>query len=63
MIDSYGRTPPCSLVAVTQCSEHFHDVQLENLSPDTTYYYQIPSLNGTTESPVLSFTTARGTYK
>ena len=30
------------------------------MKPDTTYYYKIPAANGTTESDVLSFTTARG---
>lgn len=57
---TYDRTPPCSLIAaVTQCSQFFHEVQLPGLEPDTTYYYQIPAANGTTESDVLSFTTAR----
>ncbi|TPX07727.1 uncharacterized protein E0L32_010623 [Thyridium curvatum] len=57
---SYDRTPPCSMVAaVTQCSQFFHEVQLTNLKPDTTYYYQIPAANGTTQSEILSFTTAR----
>jgi hypothetical protein len=57
---SYDRTPPCSMVAaVTQCSQFFHDVQINNLRPDTKYYYQIPAANGTTASSVLSFTTAR----
>ncbi|KAK9388189.1 acid phosphatase [Lipomyces mesembrius] len=56
---TYDRTPPCSAVAVTQCSQFFHDVQIGGLQPDTTYYYQVPSANGTTASDVLSFTTAR----
>lgn len=56
---SYDRTPPCSLVSVTMCSQYFHEVQLKNLRPDTTYYYQIQAANGTTASDVLSFTTAR----
>lgn len=34
-------------------------MQVENLQPGTTYYYQIQANNGTTESQVLSFTTAR----
>jgi hypothetical protein len=56
---SYDRTPPCSLIAaVTQCSQFFHEVQIGGLKPGTTYYYQIPAANGTTESDVLSFTTA-----
>ncbi|KAF2491562.1 hypothetical protein BU16DRAFT_468597 [Lophium mytilinum] len=55
----YDRTPPCSEVVVTQCSQFFHDVQITNLKPDTTYYYQIPSANGTTTSHVMSFKTAR----
>ncbi|KAJ7725426.1 Metallo-dependent phosphatase-like protein [Mycena maculata] len=56
---TYDRTPPCSDVHVTQCSQFFHDVQLWNLQPATTYYYSIPGGNGTTPSPVLSFTTSR----
>lgn len=56
---SYDRTPPCSQVVVTQCSQHFHEVQLANLKPDTSYYYKISAANGTTASEVLSFTTAR----
>lgn len=55
---SYNRTPPCSLVSATQCSQFFHDVQIEDLKPGTTYNYQIAASNGTTASPVLSFTTA-----
>lgn len=56
---SYDRTPPCSLAAVTMCSQYFHEVQLHDLLPDTTYYYQITAANGTTESNVLKFTTAK----
>ncbi|KAL6825324.1 Metallo-dependent phosphatase-like protein [Trichoderma camerunense] len=56
---TYGRTPSCSSVVVTQCSEFFHDVQISNLKPGKTYYYQIPAANGTTASDVLSFTTAK----
>lgn len=56
---TYDRTPPCSEVVVTQCSQFFHDVQLSGLKPDTTYYYQIPAANGTTASQTLSFKTAR----
>ncbi|KAJ6095311.1 Metallo-dependent phosphatase-like protein, partial [Penicillium sp. IBT 16267x] len=57
---SYDRTPSCSQVtAVTQCSQYFHEVSLPNLESGKTYYYQIPAANGTTESDVLSFTTAR----
>lgn len=56
----YDRTPSCSQVkAVTQCSQFFHEVSLDHLEPGTTYYYQIPAANGTTESEVLSFTTAQ----
>lgn len=55
----YDRTPPCSYVAVTQCSQFFHEIQINNLLADTTYYYQIPAANGTTASEVLAFTTAR----
>jgi len=56
---SYDRTPPCSEVAVTQCSQFFHNVQISNLKPATTYYYKIAAANGTTASDVLNFTTAR----
>lgn len=56
---SYDRTPSCSEIgAVTQCSQFFHEVQIGDLKPSTTYYYKIPAANGTTESDVLSFTTA-----
>ncbi|KAF7193734.1 Acid phosphatase [Pseudocercospora fuligena] len=57
--DTYDRTPPCSMVAVTLCSQYFHNVQIKNLKPDTTYYYLIPAANGTTASQVMSFKTAR----
>jgi hypothetical protein len=56
---TYDRTPPCSEVAVTQCSQFFHEVQITGLTLDTTYYYQIPAANGTTSSDVLTFTTGR----
>ncbi|KAJ6113302.1 Metallo-dependent phosphatase-like protein [Penicillium sp. IBT 18751x] len=57
---TYGRTPSCSEVkAVTQCSEFFHEVSLPKLESSTTYYYQIPASNGTTQSDVLSFKTAQ----
>ncbi|KAF5694871.1 acid phosphatase [Fusarium denticulatum] len=56
---TYDRTPPCSLVAVTQCSQFFHNVQIEGLLPGKTYFYQIPAANGTTDSAVLSFKTAQ----
>lgn len=56
---TYDRTPPCSEVVVTQCSQYFHNVQIVNLQPGTTYYYLIPASNGTTASQVLSFQTAR----
>ncbi|KAJ5595506.1 uncharacterized protein N7459_001714 [Penicillium hispanicum] len=57
---TYDRTPSCSQVkAITQCSQYFHEVSLDKLEPGKTYYYQIPAANGTTESEVLSFTTAR----
>ena len=56
---TYDRTPPCSEVAVTQCSQFFHEVQITGLALDTTYYYQIPAANGTTSSDVLTFTTSR----
>lgn len=44
---------------MTQCSQFFHDVTIPNLKAGTTYYYTISAANGTTESDVLSFTTAR----
>jgi len=47
------------IAAVTQCSQFFHEVQIGGLKSDTTYYYRIHSANGTTESDILSFTTAR----
>lgn len=47
------------MVAVTLCSQFFHNIQLKNLRPDTTYFYQIQAANGTTESKVMSFKTAR----
>ena len=56
---SYDRTPPCSEVVVTQCSQFFHDVQLSNLEANTEYYYSIPAAGGTTASHVLNFKTAR----
>ncbi|RHZ58046.1 hypothetical protein CDV55_104604 [Aspergillus turcosus] len=57
---TYDRTPSCSEVkAVTQCSQFFHEVSLDNLESGTTYYYQIPAANGTTQSEVLSFKTAQ----
>ena len=56
---TYDRTPPCSEVSVTQCSQFFHEVQITGLKLDTTYYYQIPAANGTTTSGILSFTTGR----
>lgn len=34
-------------------------MQIANLTSDTTYYYRIEAANGTTESPILSFTTGR----
>ncbi|KAH7220446.1 Metallo-dependent phosphatase-like protein [Fusarium redolens] len=47
---TYDRAPPCSLINV-----------IEQLQPGTTYFYQIPAANGTTQSTVLSFTTAQAT--
>lgn len=44
---SYDRTPPCSPVSATQCNQHFHDVQIDDLKPATTNYYQIAPSNGT----------------
>ncbi|EIW65876.1 hypothetical protein TREMEDRAFT_46104 [Tremella mesenterica DSM 1558] len=55
---TYDRTPSCSEVdAVTQCSEFFHEVSITGLQPATQYFYQIPGGNGTTPSPVMTFTT------
>ena len=59
--NTYDRTPPCSMIAVTQCSQHFHDVQLKNLKPDTKYYYKINGNNGTTSSQVFTVRTAKST--
>ncbi|KAJ4388038.1 hypothetical protein N0V93_008643 [Gnomoniopsis smithogilvyi] len=55
---TYDRTPPCSLLSATQCSQYFHNVQIEDLASAKTYYYQIAASNGTTQSDVLSFKTA-----
>ncbi|KAI8632868.1 Metallo-dependent phosphatase-like protein [Xylariaceae sp. FL1651] len=56
---TYARTPPCSEIAIiTQCSEHFHNVELTGLRSGTTYYYRIAASNGTTASEVLSFKTS-----
>ena len=56
---TYDRVPECSVAMTTMCSQFFHNVLLENLEPDTTYYYSIPASNGTTASPTMQFTTAR----
>lgn len=45
-------------MSVTQCSQIFHDVQIDGLKSGTKYYYKIPGANGTTSSQILSFTTA-----
>lgn len=55
---TYDRTPPCSIAMTTMCSQFFHNVLLNNLKSGTTYYYLIPSNNGTTPSPIMNFTTA-----
>lgn len=47
------------MTLITQCSEFFHDVQLQNLKPFTKYYYKIEAANGTTASQIMDFTTAR----
>ena len=47
------------MVAVTQCSQFYHDVQISNLKSGTEYFYLIPAANGTTASQVLSFKTAQ----
>jgi len=40
------------------CNQFFHDIQIPGLKDGTTYYYQLQAANGTTESDVLTFTTA-----
>lgn len=55
---SYQRTPPCSQLPVTLCSEYFHDVQITGLPANTMIYYQLPAISGTTASQVLSVKTA-----
>ncbi|KAJ3002877.1 hypothetical protein HKX48_002067, partial [Thoreauomyces humboldtii] len=55
---TYNRTPQCTIMAVTQCSQFFHDVQITGLKAGHQYYYQIQSANGTTTSDVLTFKTA-----
>lgn len=56
---TYDRTPPCSAAMTTMCSQYFHNVLLQDLTPGTTYYYSIAASNGTTASPTLSFSTAK----
>ncbi|KAJ5623490.1 acid phosphatase [Penicillium lividum] len=57
---TYDRTPACSEVtSITSCNQFFHEISLPNLESSTTYYYQIMAANGTTESDVMSFTTAQ----
>ncbi|KAF2774499.1 Metallo-dependent phosphatase [Teratosphaeria nubilosa] len=55
----YDRTPTCSQAMTTMCSAYFHNVLLPGLQSATTYYYIFPAQNGTTASPVHSFTTSR----
>jgi hypothetical protein len=55
---SYDRTPPCSLGLVTMCNQFFHDIQITGLKEGTSYYYQLQAANGTTESDIMTFTTA-----
>lgn len=57
--DTYGRVPSCAAVAVTLCSEFFHNVPITGLAAGKVHYYQIQAANGTTASPVMNFTTAR----
>jgi len=40
------------------CNQFFHDIQIPGLRNGTTYYYQLQAANGTTESDILTFTTA-----
>jgi purple acid phosphatase-like protein len=58
-VTRYDRTPPCSEVTVTQCSQYYHDVQVTGLQSDKKYHYKILAANGTTESDILTFKTAR----
>lgn len=48
-------------MSATQCSQYFHDVQIEELKADKTYFYQIAASNGTTQSDVLTFKTPPAT--
>jgi len=40
-------------------SEFFHDVPITGLQAGTTYFYKILASNGTTQSGVQQFTTAK----
>ncbi|KAJ8292170.1 Acid phosphatase [Rhodotorula toruloides] len=55
---TYDRTPPCSMMLATQCSQFFHNVAIPNIKPGSTVYYQIPGGNGTRPSDVLTVKTA-----
>ncbi|KAJ6110923.1 hypothetical protein N7486_003158 [Penicillium sp. IBT 16267x] len=53
--------PPPKEIADNLMAQYYNCVHsvLPVLKPNTVYYYQIPAANGTTESGVMSFTTAR----
>ncbi|KAL4930410.1 Metallo-dependent phosphatase-like protein [Aspergillus undulatus] len=73
----YDRTPSCERVkAITQCSQFFHEVSIDGLETETTtYYYQLPGANGTTEKAGadgsftvavlndMGYTNAQGTHR
>jgi len=40
------------------CNQFFHDIQITGLKEGTSYYYQLQAANGTTESDIMTFTTA-----
>lgn len=55
---TYQRTPPCSQLPITLCSQYFHDVQITNVPANTMIYYMLPAVSGTTASQVMSLKTA-----
>ncbi|MCC7262513.1 MAG: fibronectin type III domain-containing protein [Candidatus Latescibacteria bacterium] len=58
---AFGTSTALGFVRSLSTTQQLHQVTLTNLSPGTTYYYQVASEdlsnNGPTESAVLSFTT------